>query len=214
MFWGAIRRVKIVNNVRRAFVDYEIGYSDASQHPIYRVFLEIDGTKEVPFTDWERNAHYTNQVKNSLAQFLQSEANIYHLDLYSFRNIGGAIVSLSVIIFSILLLSASPYQVRIILNKTAHQALLIRNHFPWGTRQSSLVSDLPFLQLKKEWDSDNDTTYYAVFLATPGIGNQRYSLKFNSNRQKVEDYLRLDPDIQILKQFMRSEELLPQKDSQ
>ncbi len=209
LFWGAIQRVKMVNNVRRAFVDEEIGYSDASQYPIYRVFLEIDGTKEVPFTDWERSLTWTNQVKNSLEGFLNSEAITYGFDLNSSRNVWGAILSFGLITLSFLWLFVAPYRVCLILNKAMNQALIIQNYV-LSTRKQTLNLNLVSLQFKEDTDSDDDI-YYIVILATPGLGTQSYTLNKGYERQEVEDYWQLNPDIQLIKQFVRSEDLFPEK---
>lgn len=211
VFWGAIRRVKIANGVQRAFVDEEIGYSDASQYPIYRVFFEVNNAIEIPVTDWERSLQFTNQVKNSLEGFLNSEAITYNLDLNSSRNVWGAIVSFGLITLSFLWLFVAPYRVCLILNKAMNQALIIQN-FVLSTRKQTLSLNLVSLQFKEDTDSDDDI-YYIVILATPGLGTQSYTLNKGYERQEVEDYWQLNPDVQLLKGFVRSEELLPPKDS-
>lgn len=209
LFWGAIRRVKMVKGVKRAFVDEEIGYSDASQFPIYRVFLETNDAKEVPFTDWERSFGYTHQVKNSLETFLKSETTTYAFNLNGYRNIVGVIFFIFLNFFNLLALIGIPYRERIIMSKTDNNVLLI-TYFVIAALKKSLILDQVSLQLKEETDSDNDT-FYTIVLNTPGIGDKSYQLKLksSSNRQEVEDYWRFDPDIQTLKEFVRSEELLP-----
>lgn len=207
--WGAIQRVKMVNGVRRVFVDEEIGYSDASQYPIYRVFLEIDGRKEVPFTDWERSLQFTNQVKNSLQRFLNSEAITYNLDLNSPRNVWGAIFSLGLITLNLLSLSASPYQIRLIVNQALHQVLIIQK-FVFFTRKEILALNSVSLIYKEDKDSDDDS-YYTIILAASGIKGRQYMLKSSYKRQEIEDYWRFNPDMQLLKQFVRSEEIFPEQ---
>jgi len=206
-FWGAIRRIQKVNGVQRALVDEEIGYSDASQFPIYRVFLQINDATEVPVTDWERSSDYTNQVKNSLETFLKSQRTTYQLDLNNYRNIVGAIFFVFLNFFNLMFFIGTPYRERIILSKTDNSVLLI-TYCVLATLKKSLFLDQVSLQLKEETDSDNDT-FYTVILNTPGIGDKSYRLKSSGNRQEVEDYWRFDPDIQTLKEFVRAEALLP-----
>ncbi|APB34015.1 hypothetical protein GlitD10_1690 [Gloeomargarita lithophora Alchichica-D10] len=207
LFWGALRRVKVVNGVQRVFIDEEIGYSDASQYPIYKVFLATNNAQEVPFTNWERSLDFTNRVKNSLETFLKSETTTYQFTLNNYRNIVGAIFFIGVNSINLLFLIADPYRKRLILDKTANQALMIVN-FVLNTRKESLNLGRVSLKFMEDTDSDGDT-YYAVLLNTPGIGDKSYSLKSSSNRQVVEDYWRTNPDIQTLKEFVRSEEILP-----
>ncbi|MEN9216514.1 MAG: hypothetical protein Q6K90_04220, partial [Gloeomargarita sp. HHBFW_bins_162] len=103
--------------------------------------------------------------------------------------------------------------VRLILNKAGKEALLIKNYPLFGVRKQTFSLDLVSLEFKEETDSDNDTVYY-VFLAFPSIPSmeyQRYMLKYSSTRQAVEDYWRFNPDIQLLKGFVRCEEIFPDR---
>ncbi|WP_247215843.1 hypothetical protein [Synechococcus sp. C9] len=207
LFWGAFRQIQKVSGVQRAFVAEAIGYSDASQYPIYQVGLVLNNSKTVRVTDWERSSDYTNQVKNSLETFLKSERTTYQLNLNNYRNILGAIFFIVVNFFNLMFFLGTPYRERIILSKTDNNLLLIK-YFILTVLKQSLFLDQVSLQLKEETDSDNDT-FYTVVLNTTGIGDKSYRLKSSGNRQEVEDYWRFDPDIQALKEFVRAEELLP-----
>lgn len=141
LFWGAMRNVRNANGVQQVVLDEAIGHSDASQYPIYQVSFVLRYAQKMPVTDWERRWDYTNKIQQSLEQFLRSEATTYAMGLNAHRNLVGALVFGFSILINISHFIRDSYQIRLIADKTTHQAILIRQFFLLGTRRKFFSLD-------------------------------------------------------------------------
>jgi len=207
LFWGAIRKVQHVNGVQRVVLEEAIGYSDASQYPIYRVSLVLKYAQKVPVTDWERRWDDTNRIRQSLEQFLRSDVTTYAMDLNAYRNLFGVLFLGFFMLITTSVLTASPYQIRLIADKTTQQAILISQWFLRGTRREFLSLDQLTLRLQEEEDSDGDCYYsISLYYDRPAQPHQQYRLAYSRQKNSIVEYWRTHPDLQSLKEFVRCEE--------
>jgi hypothetical protein len=207
LFWGAMRNVRNANGVQQVVLDEAIGHSDASQYPIYQVSFVLRYAQKMPVTDWERRWDYTNKIQQSLEQFLRSEATTYAMGLNAHRNLVGALVFGFSILINISHFIRDSYQIRLIADKTTHQAILIRQFFLLGTRRKFFSLDQLTLRLEEEKDSDDDR-YYRIYLdySAPPQGSQQHTLQSSRQKSDIQEYWQTNPDLQLLKGFVRCEE--------
>ncbi|MEN9232844.1 MAG: hypothetical protein Q6J74_02015 [Gloeomargarita sp. DG02_1_bins_92] len=217
-FWGAVKRIKIVNNVTKTTIKEDIGYSDASQYPIYQVVLVKGNGQHIPLTNWERNQSDTNRIQNSVEAFLRSNQETYDFTLNPWRYFWGALFCILLILITTLLCIGIPYRVITILNQRTNEALLIAYHFPRGLRlQEATDLNSIYLRFEQGKDSDGDDYYFITLTFKPPemstakytmIGSDlwgKFRLKSGKSLQKGAEYWQFDPGINLLKQLVRTE---------
>ncbi len=178
LFWGAVKRIKIVNNVTQTMIKEDIGYSDASQYPIYQVVLVTGSGQHIPLTDWERSQSDTNRIQNSVEAFLQSNQETYDFTWHPWRYFWGALFCIPLILITTLLCIDIPYRVITILNQRTNEALLIAYHSPHGFRLEE-ATDLNSIYLRFEQGKDNDgDDYYFITLTfkPPEMSTAKYTM--------------------------------------
>ncbi|MEN9218482.1 MAG: hypothetical protein Q6J33_05675 [Gloeomargarita sp. DG_2_bins_126] len=222
-FWGLFRNVSVVNNVVQAIVKEETRRNrDEKTYSIYKVFLVTRTNQEVDLTDWETSHFNTHRLQNSLEAFLQSDLQKDYFSSNRWQSYWLSLLVILPVSIYILFLLASPYRVRVILDRTGNSALLIANFFPFGTALNQVV-DLNCIYLKFQQTKDSDgSDYYQIklILNIPKksiidfrkyglpIGGGSYEpifLQQSYNQTAIQNYWQTAPVIQLLKQFVRAE---------
>ncbi|APB33062.1 hypothetical protein GlitD10_0748 [Gloeomargarita lithophora Alchichica-D10] len=228
-FWGLLRYVATIDNVSQVVFETSTASKRRSrnddrrrQYSVYEAvivspkdratIISKDSTEtNVPII--QKNSYeYVQQVKNEFETFLNSAETNYHFSEGLWRNIGSGLLLLFSIPVFLVWMMRRPYRGCLIFNKKQHEfissgeALLGENHsqtHPWN--------GICLWFFDYTGNDNHDGCSYEIELVSQisrndiNLQKARYPLKQTNSTEEAQAFWESDPDVQILKQFVRSE---------